>query len=76
MSLLRGGTRSPRRLAGLLAAGALAAGLFLVLHRKPAPTPDAPPMAAMPSDDIDFLEMTPLLEHLDELQDAVELDRA
>ncbi len=76
MSLLRGGARESRRLTGLLAAGALAAGLFLVLHKKPAPAPELPPMASMPSDDLDFLEMTPLLEHLDELQDAVDLDRA
>ena len=76
LSLLRAGTRASRPLTGLIAAGALAAGLFLVLHKKPAPTPEAPPMASMPSDDIDFLEMTPLLEHLDELQDAVELDHA
>lgn len=76
LSLLRTGTRASRPLTGLLAAGTLAAGLFLVLHKKPAPTPDAAPMASMPSDDLDFLEMTPLLEHLDELEDAVELDRA
>lgn len=78
LSLLRGGGRPPRRLAGLITAGTLAAGLFLMLHKKPepAPMPEAPPMASMPSDDIDFLEMTPLLEHLDELQDAAELDHA
>lgn len=74
MSLLRTGTRSSRPLTGLITAGALAGGLFLVFHKKS--VPETPPMASMPSDDIDFLEMTPLLEHLDELEDAAELDHA
>ena len=76
LSLLRGGARAPRRLAGLLAAGTLAAALVLVFRSRPAPPPEAPPTASMPADDLEFLEMTPLLEHLDELEDAVELDKA
>ncbi len=76
LSLLRGGGAAPRRVAGLLAAGTLAAGLILVLRNKPATPPETPPTASMPADDLDFLEMTPLLEHLDELEDAVELDNA
>ena len=74
MSMLHGGARAPKRLAALLAAGTVAVALAFVLRGKPAP--EAPPTASMPGDDLDFLETTPLLEHLDELQDAVELDRA
>jgi hypothetical protein len=76
LSLLHEAARAPRHLAGLLAAGALAAVLVLALHRKPARAPEAPPSASMPADDLDFLEATPLLEHLDEIQDAAELDHA
>lgn len=76
LSLLRGGARAPRRLAGLLAAGALAAALVLVFRNKPEAPPETQPTASMPAEDVDFLEMTPLLEHLDELEDAVELDKA
>ncbi|MEK7390182.1 MAG: hypothetical protein AAB036_10850 [Elusimicrobiota bacterium] len=72
LALLRGQARAPRRLAGLLAAGTVTVALAFVLRDKPAP--DAPPTAAMPSDELDFLEETPLLEHLDQLQDAPELD--
>ena len=74
-SLLHEG-RAPRRLASLVAAGALAAALVLVFRGKPARPPEAPPSASMPADDLDFLEATPLLERLDELQDAPELDHA
>ena len=56
---------------GPIAAGAPAAGLFLVLTAGADAGSAADGVHA--SDDIDFLEMTPLLEHLDELQDAVEL---
>ncbi len=76
LAALRGGSRTPRRLAGLVAAGALAAGLVFILQIKRAPVPEPPPSASMPSDDLDFLEAAPLLEHLDELQDAPELDHA
>lgn len=76
LSLRRGGARAPRRLAGLVAAGAAAAALALVFQLKPTAPPVAPPSASMPADDLDFLETAPLLEHLDELEDAAELDRA
>lgn len=76
LARLHADARAPRRLAGLLAAGAVAAALAFVLRTKPAVPLPAPPSASMPSDDLDFLETTPLLEHLDEIMDAPELDHA
>ena len=75
LSLLRAGSAAPRRFAGVLAAGLAAAGLVFVFRSKPAAPPDTA-SAVMPSEDIDFLESAPLLEHLDELMDAPELDHA
>jgi hypothetical protein len=69
------GDRAPRRAAGVLAAGLAAAALVLVFRHIPPPAPEAP-AAFMPSENLDFLESAPLLEHLDELEDATELDHA
>lgn len=74
-SLLHGGTRA-RAIGSLLAAGMAAAALVLAFRDKPALSPEALSAASMPADDLDFLETASLLEHLDELQDAVELDPA
>lgn len=74
LALARGKGRAPRRLAAGLAAGlALAAMTFAVLRRPPAP---APPAAVTPAEDLDLLESAPMLENLDELLDATELDHA
>lgn len=75
LSLARGEGRAPRRAAGLLAAGLAGAALVLVFRSRPAAPPEAR-STAMPSEDLDFLEAAPLLEHLDDLLDAPELDHA
>ncbi len=73
LSRLRARCVAPRRLAGVLAAGLAAATLVFVLRGKP---PTTAPTASMPAEDLEFLETAPLLEHLDELIDAPELDHA
>ena len=75
MSLLRAGGNARQRVAALVAAGAFAAALAVVLRERPVQI-STPPIASMPTDDLEFLETAPLLENLDELQDATELDRA
>ena len=75
MSLLRTGSAAPRRVAGMLAAGLAAAALVFVFRSKPIILPEAP-SASVPTEDLDFLEHAPLLEHLDELMDAQVLDHA
>lgn len=58
------------RVAGLLAAGVAAAALAFVLRRTPPPPAAAPLM----TEEIEFLDSAPMLENLDELLDAPELD--
>lgn len=67
------GEKAPRpRLAAGLAAGVVMAALTFAVLRKPA----APPPAPAPSEDVEMMEAAPMLDYLDELIDAVELDKA
>ncbi|MDX6769915.1 MAG: hypothetical protein SF051_10305 [Elusimicrobiota bacterium] len=74
LSSVRGEARAPRRVAAGLAAGlAMTVVAFAVLRR---PLPQDPPAAAVPAEELDLLEAAPMLDHLDELLDATELDPA
>lgn len=74
-SLSRGG--KPVRLspAGVLAASLAAAALALIIQRSLSPSPSPLSEPAIIAEDMDFLESAPLLEHLDVLLDAPELDQ-
>lgn len=73
LALARGEEVQARRWPAALAAGLALGAIVLTLGRPPA----APAgLRGVPSEDLEFLEHAPLLESLDELLDAPELDRA
>ena len=68
------GQRAPQRLAAGLAGGLVLAALTFAVIRRPAVVET--PAVSVPADDLDMLESESMLDHLDELLDATELDRA
>ncbi len=74
LAAARGEARAPRRLAAGLAAGLALGALTLAVLRRPVVTD--PPAASAPAEELEFLESAPMLDHLDELLDATELDAA
>ena len=68
------GVASPRpRMAAGLAAGALMAALTFAVLRRPVTAPAPAPGG---QEELEMMEAVPMLDHLDELLDAVELDGA
>ena len=68
------GERAPQRLAAGLAGGLVLAALTFAVIRRPSPVET--PSAEVQTEDLDMLESESMLDHLDELIDATELDRA
>jgi hypothetical protein len=74
LAAVRGESPAPGRATVGLAGGLVMAALAFAVLRGPGPA--TPPTAAAPSEELELMEAVPMLEDLDVLLDATELDPA